>query len=237
MRKTIKLHHEKPKADQKITANIENNREKKTKSSKKTKETIQKERINQLEERLEKLEKHISKKLEPIYSSMDGQKEEFNTFFSDQKEEYERLYSEINRLRKEIESLLPGATSAGLASAFKERKDSFKYAKIIWPGLFLASMIILTSLPYILQPILPTEKSTWVDIINRILFTIPLIWTGWYAGTRHTQTLRAEEHYAHKEVMSKSFIGYLNQMNDLDSSYLVNKTVECLSKDPGEAYK
>lgn len=48
---------------------------------------------------------------------------------------------EYEDLHKRVEDLLPGATSAGLASAFKERKESFKAPAKKWEIVFGVALI------------------------------------------------------------------------------------------------
>ncbi len=66
-----------------------------------------------------------------------------------------------------------------------------------------------------------------------------------YASRRHSQALRLEEDYAHKETMSKSFEGYKTQIIELEEDLpaktstlnLINKSLEALSLHPGRIYE
>ena len=135
------------------------------------------------------------------------QSSEISEVISTQETKLEELSNYAEDLKKTIEDLLPGATSAGLASAFKERKDSFIWPKRTWGVTFVASIIGLLTVAYF-DPV-SFEKST-IDansilqyFLVRLPFAIPIVWLAIYAGRRHSQALRLEEDYAHKEALSK----------------------------------
>ncbi len=125
------------------------------------------------------------------------------------------LQDSCEKLEKEIEGLLPGAASAGLASAFKERKDSFKIPKRVWGGVFVGCMAGLLGIamfdPITMQTVELTTNNIGSYILSRIPFAVPFVWLALYSNRRHTEVLRLEEDYAHKESLSKSFQGYKKQ--------------------------
>lgn len=81
--------------------------------------------------------------------------------------------------------------------------------------------------------------------ISRLPFAIPIIWLAIYAGRRHSQALRLEEDYAHKEALSKSFQGYKKQLIDIEAKStekkatldLIERTLIALSLHPGRIYQ
>jgi len=174
---------------------------------------------------------------------------EISETISTQESKLEQLSDNAEELKKTIEELLPGATSAGLASAFKDRKDSFIWPKRIWGAIFVASVIGLLAVAYF-EPV-SFEKAT-IDansilqyFLVRLPFAIPIVWLAIYAGRRHSQALRLEEDYAHKEALSKSFEGYKTQLMDIEEGSedkeatlnLIERTLEALSLHPGRIYQ
>ena len=152
-------------------------------------------------------------------------------------------------LSERVESLLPGAASAGLAHAFKERKEVFLWPKRIWAvllGLTLAGMFLAVFFDP-LRPQLADPEITVVIgyLFSRVPFAVPIVWWAWYAARRHSQALRLEEDYAHKEALSRSFEGYKKQISELEAAEankaqtlnLFEKTLDALSKDPGRIYR
>jgi len=162
----------------------------------------------------------------------------------------ENLTIEANDIKNIIENLLPGATSAGLSSAFRERKLSFTNPKRIWGTVFVVSMVALLLVAFINPISFEVEntinhESVFSYIFVRIPFIIPIVWMAIYAGRRHSQALRLEEDYAHKEVLSKSFEGYKTQLLEIDVADKVNKTtlehisntLNALALHPGRIYQ
>lgn len=131
-----------------------------------------------------------------------------------------------NALTDQIEGLIPGATSAGLASAYKEMKDSFEdkiknasllfYASIA--ALVLTSFVTVTSdigLWYI-NFISVTDLSELVAaIVNKLPLYGPVLWLAFYATRRRSQNLRLQQEYAHKEALAKSYDSYRKQLQEL----------------------
>ena len=159
----------------------------------------------------------------------------------------------VEKLEKRVNDLMPAATSAGLASAFAERKASFKYPKIMWAGVFFASIAALIFVPIYFKPEVPpnTLELIYLYLLARLPFMAPLVWLAYYASQRSTQALRLEEDYAHKEALSKSFEGYKNQIIALEKAWkdsntedqmrptlnLIDKTIKALSLHPDRIYK
>ncbi len=151
-------------------------------------------------------------------------------------------------LNKTIEGLLPGATSAGLASAFSDRKDSFVWPKRLWVVGFMVSIFALIGVAFF-NPLTMSVEGLKNDnlisyFIARLPLIIPIVWFAIYSGRRHSQALRLEEDYAHKESLSKSFQGYKNQLLEIDDGkgdpelmlQLVIRTLEALAHHPDRIY-
>ena len=88
-------------------------------------------------------------------------------------------------------------------------------------------------------------NSIFQYFIVRLPFAIPIVWLAIYAGRRHSQALRLEEDYAHKEALSKSFEGYKKQIADIEEELenkdatlnLIERTLEALALHPGRIYQ
>jgi len=157
------------------------------------------------------------------------------------------LSSDAVALRKKVEELLPGATSAGLASAFRERKESFQKPARWWAYVFIGSLVMLLLIAFINPVSLTIDKVTAENfhmyVLLRIPFLLPIIWLAIYSANKQNQALRLEEEYAHKEAISKSFEGYKTQLLEIESDsastaaeQLVNRTLEALARHPGRIY-
>ena len=142
------------------------------------------------------------------------------------KEQQEIKYKTLNA---EIETLLPGATSAGLASAYFEMKNSFNAPIQNYARLFYASIASLMLVAFISI----TQELGWffikfVDVTNfktlasNILYKLPIIlpilWLTLFASKRQSESLRLQQEYAHKEALAKSYQNFKEQIDALGQS-------------------
>ena len=164
---------------------------------------------------------------------------ELNKSINEQEKELNNLIELTNKTHKQVESLLPGATSAGLASAFKQRKDEIAKTKKYWIVGFVSSLMGLILMVVWMITIFPEHRGDvewWLFFLQRAPLTFPLIWLGWFFGRNYGHTVRLEEDYAFKESISRSFEGYKKQMQEVDPegalSQLCANTISILSETP-----
>jgi hypothetical protein len=124
-----------------------------------------KEELEKRKEQLDSLEKNYKDKLEEIESG--------------HKAKYESL-------QNEIKSLLPDATSAGLATAYVAESVKFDDAIKVWNGVFIFSIIIMCVMYSLLSYYSVSQEKTSLNImvsfIIRLPYLLPFIWLGFYAG-------------------------------------------------------
>jgi len=150
-----------------------------------------------------------------------------------------------------IEGLLPGAASAGLASAFNQRRVHFKWPQIIWQVVFVASLVALLGIAvFEFSPFSnPDTALTWerlsVSLLHRLPFALPLIWLAFHASHKSALAQRVEEDYAFKETVSRSFEGYRREMAELEGkaapqsalSHLCAGVLSVITNPPGRIYE
>lgn len=149
-------------------------------------------------------------------------------------------------LNEQIESLLPGATSAGLASAYLDMKTSFDQPikNMTWVfyvaiGLLVSASIISTIDSIGLSHINFVKLGGWDDVlksvVNKIPFYAPILWLAFYASKRRSEYQRLQQEYAHKEALAKSYDNYKKQIEQLDvkdiemQKEFISKAVEAIS--------
>lgn len=161
--------------------------------------------------------------------------------------------SKFNALFSKVEGLLPGATSAGLASAYKDMRDSFAgrittYTRLFYGslgGLFVAGLfaviqeVQLWPLKFVL-----VETPDWQGMLRLILYKAPLflpvIWLAIFSATRRSQYERLHQEYAHKESFAKSYESYKVQLEQLGQatedlrSKLIEKMIDTVSFNASE---
>lgn len=171
----------------------------------------------------------------------------------EQQSKLEELQQASEQLKQQIEGLLPGAASAGLAHAFSARADLLEGEKKFWLWCFsagLLSILLATVFAYVFLPAIDFKdpKALLAGVLLRLPFLGPFIWFAWYSAVQYGNRLRVQEDYAFKKATAEAFIGYRDHMEHLCSvggtkegntalTALATKTVEVLSNEPLRIYK
>ncbi|MBV8036309.1 hypothetical protein [Roseateles sp.] len=153
----------------------------------------------------------------------------------------------FKELEAKIEGLVPGATSAGLAAAFRDQKERFKKPQLAWVGVFVVAVVALLFAAVVG---LPASNESWDAIlrhlVNRLPLVGPLIWLAIYSGHHYNMALRMQEEYAFKEAVSRAFEGYKREMEGIDASSedqarplvtLCENVLTALAERPGRIYE
>lgn len=161
------------------------------------------------------------------------------------------LQNKFDELRAKTEALLPGATSAGLASAFREQKARFDRPQLYWLITFVTSVALLLAAGLVGLPGLTTanEVTSWDSIlrhiVNRLPLVGPLVWLGIYSGRNYMLALRMQDEYAFKEAISATFEGYKREMASIQAPDTATKpllalcenVLTTLAQRPGRIYE
>lgn len=140
-------------------------------------------------------------------------------------ETYSQKYKE---LEAKIEGLLPGATGAGLAKAFMERKESIETQKKFWRNMAIigaAGLVLFGILAIIFPPKISNGFYGFlVYILTRSSILVGIVMIEEF-GRRHFNIIsRLAETYAYKEVLSRSFEGYKKQMETVELESTITTT-------------
>jgi flagellar motility protein MotE (MotC chaperone) len=141
----------------------------------------------------------------------------------DVEEQQKKRYVALN---EKIESLIPGATSAGLATAYKQMKDSFaqpiRRANLVfyWTIAAIVLLSIIVSVDSVgLWWIKFDQMTDWASVgrslAHKLPFYAPLVWLAYVASKRRSEFQRLEQEYAHKESLAKSYDSYKKQIDEL----------------------
>lgn len=154
--------------------------------------------------------------------------------------DYESKLAELEKKSmdqlKTIEGLLPGATSAGLAHAFDQRRQTFLEPKRKWEKWFVGSVLAIAILTAIslLQILLGKTTPTWDEIVLLWLSRMPVIGIlVWLAI-----------HASHEAAIASTFLGFHQQMAEIGSAAssnaplakLYNDTLSTIASPPGRIY-
>jgi hypothetical protein len=150
-------------------------------------------------------------------------------------------------LNLQIESLLPGATSAGLASAYREMKDSFEKPIRFASGAFYAAIGVLVVGSILMavasiswgDGIVFKELGDWESVLRSLAYKLPFygpaVWFAYYASKRRSEYQRLQQEYAHKEALAKSYDSYKKQIKELGHGNdemlvsLLNKAIDAIA--------
>jgi len=166
----------------------------------------------------------------------------------------EALKSELEGLIASVERLLPGATSAGLASSFNKQRARFTVAQKQWLWTFIAciAFLVILAVPSFIAALgWPHQtdqslSSVLRSFILRLPILAPILWLGIYAGRNYMMSLRMEEDYAYKEAISSAFEGYKREMEKIVASegdsltpmmILASNVLRAIAERPGRIYE
>lgn len=152
-----------------------------------------------------------------------------------------------NALNQQIEELLPGAASAGLASAYRDMKKSFddpiKNATIVY--YFSIGLMVVASFIFSIENvggehwISFVKFDNWDSVLKGLVFRLPfygaVIWLAFVASKRRSEYQRLQQEYAHKEALATSYESYKKQLADLDKDdkvmqkELITKAIDAIA--------
>lgn len=167
------------------------------------------------------------------------------------------LTAELEQLIKRVAGLLPGATSASLASSFNAQKERFSAPQARWLKTFVWCIVglIAVALPSFLAALgvpVPghTSDAGTQEIVRSLLLrmpiVVPLVWLALYAGRNYMLSLRLEEEYAYKEAVSTAFEGYKRELQGIPDcegksappiNQLCINVLSAIAERPGRIYE
>lgn len=146
----------------------------------------------------------------------------------------EGLADQCDEQLEEIKHLLPGATAAGLASAFDARRKTFMEPSKRWQVVFVTSVIVLAigALVSLLEVYQHASTMTYQQLLvlwlSRVPFAAALVWLAMHASRESALAKRLEEDYGFKVSVASSFQGFQEQMKNLGDSAKANEPLKTL---------
>ena len=178
-----------------------------------------------------KFDEEEGKRIGGLEQELATRKKELEEFKNDQINKLNELKEEHGSkhkaFEKEIEKLLEGATSAGLAEAYSIERKKFIWPNRIWNGVFVVCLFAISILSFSTLKNLSSIEEIAKSILHSLPITLPLIWVAVYASKRRSENQRLEQEYAHKEALSRSYISYKKQISELgkEDSELLEKLI------------
>lgn len=163
---------------------------------------------------------------------------------------YEEGFDERSKradaLAERVESLLPGATSAGLAESFLRSRESKTGPRLGWLALFLVSMGLLGWSLFWTLPWMPTAGNAsginWLYLLGRVPLVAIFGTVAWVALVYFRIESRMQDDYRHKQNLAATYDGFrklmsLERPDGSPASYdLAQQTLAALHAPPGRMY-
>lgn len=186
------------------------------------------------------------KKIGGLKQEIEQRKSDFDEFGQYQQKKYDEL-------NKKIESLLPGATSVGLSSAYHEMRNKFSDRAVWYGRVFYLSLIVLSLVIYsvrnlsIIQEI-PLDKGLGISLLSlfgnfavKLPFIFPALWFVIFVSKRRSEAERLAQEYTHKESLAKSYDSYKHQIDELSEKnknellpILMENMIKAIALNPAE---
>ncbi len=149
-----------------------------------------------------------------------------------------------------ITDLLPGATAAGLAHAFDDRRKTFLQPAGRWQLLFVLSVLSIVGLTVLAlwhsftHGAAPTYDELFRMWLARLPVMIALVWLALHSSREAALAKRLEEDYGYKAAIAACFEGFKNQVSAVGGSVspdsalarLLKNTLQTIAEPPGRIY-
>lgn len=146
---------------------------------------------------------------------MKGARKEFEEVKEQYQADLKKQQEAFTTLTNRIEGLLPGATSAGLASASKNQKHAYRLPILISGGVAVGVLLTLIIYGIVTAEPITTWSGTLVHLIAHIHIYGPGIWLVIIALRKLNQFTRLEQEYAHKETLANTYVGFIREVEKL----------------------
>jgi hypothetical protein len=161
------------------------------------------------------------------------------------------LKTQYDKQLDAIKEALPGAVSAGLASAFDKRRQTFLKPCKRWQWIFVGSVIVLAgiALASLVEVYSHEGTITYQQLlvlwVSRIPFAAALVWLAMHASRESALAKRLEEDYGFKASVASSFEGFQEQMKVIGNASAGNEplktlcdaTLDRITSPPGRIYE
>lgn len=169
--------------------------------------------------------------------------------------EYEKRLAELELESRDklktIVGLLPGATSAGLAHAFDQRRQTFLAPHRLWQWAFVLSVMLIvgltgTGLWHVIQSATAPSYDELIRLwLSRLPVTGALVWLALYASRESALAKRLKEDYGYKSAIAACFEGFQRQMSEVQAAASLNSplatlcdnTLKTIATPPGRIYE
>ena len=183
----------------------------------------------------------IASEIQNQHTTVDELTNKIQEQYETNEQVFEEKNKQLDQLTKQIESLLPGATSAGLGSSYNEARKERSTTGYWWG--FVISLLILTG-GYFTYFTWFSQEFHIMHFITRTFVGMPLLWIAWYCQVSISQINRIKEEYHHKQRIMSVFNGFSKEIDDLTKDNpeqnkqkkleLITVIINAIQKNPSE---
>ena len=186
--------------------------------------------FGEIDEGTEERRGGLQQEIQKYFKELDKLEEKHQTLLEEHKKKY-------NALEEQINSLLPGATSVGLAKSYSENRDKFEKQTKFWNWFFIGTMVIIFGFGvYVIVNNINIDPQ---HIFKYSPIYVSIIWLALFASKRRNESMRLEQEYTHKETLAKSYMSYKEQIESLSKDKqnellqkLLESTTAAISQNP-----
>ncbi|UTJ05237.1 hypothetical protein [Arcobacter roscoffensis] len=182
----------------------------------------------------------LSNKIDTLIENFEKYKNEQEIYNKDINNKREDTY---NTLKDKIEDLIEGATSAGLAKSYSEKRKEYQNGINSWNYLFIILVFTIPIIAYFSIYILNKDTDLTISFLKTLPLVSPIVWFAWYASKRRNEYHVLMQEYAHKEAFTMSYSSFKKQLNELGEKdeelmkQLLKKSLEITSRNPVDFFE
>lgn len=178
----------------------------------------------------------IKEKQTAMTDFLTKQKEIFEITLKEKRESYKTLLSNfetqsqdliINKKRL-IDELLPGATSAGLASAYQKERQNIEKKLKGWQWIFSISIVVFLLCFGVYFWKTFDESFTYVSFLKALPFWVFSGFFTFFSTKQISEYKRLASEYAYKEALNATFVGYEKAIQESDNQELKERLLKTM---------
>ena len=198
--------------------------------------------------------KHVDGLKQQLDSTYDNLKAKMETLEKETKQNFANTINEwssqYDALKESVENLLPGAMSAGLAEAYKDKRKRETTSYRIGYFVFIMIIIVLIGFASIPGIVVANSNLALIEAIKEapmLTMTLSpvyaaLIWLGIFQNKKLNLSKKLIEEYSHKEATAKTYAGLAKQIAEVGDDEmskslkikLLEQTLNAAAQNPSE---
>jgi hypothetical protein len=152
---------------------------------------------------------------------------------------------DIDALISKADSMIRGATTAGLSNSLDEARASYekRLSRTGWCFLASVSVLLICLLPIAGQlvpgpwqeyfkPVAGANSDPWLAILGKIIFLLPATWATAFFSVNYAELFHLSREYAHKAAMAKAVDGFKREAPEYKEEIVAGVFME-IRENPG----